>query len=92
MAPPRLNTPWVVRSIRFYPDDITALEAVRRRLGETDGSATIRRLIREADAGVSATVVAKAPVKAVQRAEKPVSVGVPFGRPDAKPGSRAKKK
>lgn len=48
MAPPRRAFPPVIRSIRFEPSDIVALEAVRERLGEPDGSATIRRLVRDA--------------------------------------------
>lgn len=48
MAPPRRTVPPVVRSIRFEPSDIVALEAVRLMLGAPDGSSTIRRLIREA--------------------------------------------
>jgi hypothetical protein len=83
MAPPRLNTPWVKRSIGFLPADVEMLEAVRTRLGEPDGSAAIRRLIREAFNGAQATHLPAKPVKPASAPEK---------RPAVAYGSRLKKR
>jgi hypothetical protein len=69
MAPPRLNTPWVKRSIGFLPEDVEMLEAVRSRLGEPDGSAAIRRLIRDAFNGAQATHLPVKPVKPASGAD-----------------------
>ena len=81
MAPPRRLIPPVVRSIRFEPSDVMKLEVVAHNLGEPDGSAAIRRLIRDAFAGGTARVVAPEPVKPVQKAPRAV-----IGHP--KPGAK----
>ena len=83
MAPPRRDIPWVKRSIGFLPSDVEMLETVRSRLGEPDGSAAIRRLIRDAFAGAPATRLPAKPVKPVSEPEK---------RPSVAYGSRLKKR
>ena len=83
MAPPRRDIPWVKRSIGFLPADVEMLEAVRTRLNEPDGSAAIRRLIREAFNGAPAAHLPAKPVK-------PASV--PEKRPAVAYGSRLKKR
>ena len=76
MAPPRRDIPWVKRSIGFLPSDVEMLEAVRTRLNEPDGSAAIRRLIRDAFDGAQATHLPAKPVKPVSEPEKRPSVKV----------------
>ena len=76
MAPPRRDIPWVKRSIGFLPSDVEMLETVRSRLGEPDGSAAIRRLIRDAFAGAPATHLPDKPVKPASAPEKRPSVKV----------------
>ena len=107
MAPPRRDIPWVKRSIGFLPADVEMLEAVRTRLNEPDGSAAIRRLIREAFDGAQATHLPAKPVKPVSEARKhPFSttfakavvaaVEKPASAPEKRPavayGSRLKKR
>jgi hypothetical protein len=91
MAPPRLNTPWVKRSIGFLPADVEMLEAVRTRLNEPDGSAAIRRLIRDAFNGAQATHLPAKPAKPASEPEKPPSVTLksrPAFNPQPKKGKK----
>ena len=91
MAPPRRDIPWVKRSIGFLPSDVEMLEAVRSRLNEPDGSAAIRRLIRDAFNGAQATHLPDKPVKPVSEPEKRPSVALksrPAFNPQPKKGKK----
>lgn len=94
MAPPRRDIPWVKRSIGFLPTDVEMLEAVRSRLGEPDGSAAIRRLIREAyDKTQNARfreAVKKAAIKGIMEAATFPATHLP-AKP-AKPASKPEKR
>ena len=93
MAPPRRDIPWVKRSIGFLPSDVEMLEAVRSRLGEPDGSAAIRRLIRDAFDKAETARFREAVRKATHLPAKPVKpASEPEKRPSVAYGSRLKKR